>query len=72
LREQFDRALQARITDTRQHRSIPILCLCLDQLRKINETLGYRAGDLLLKTTANLNYKFLSMIGNAIIKIWFM
>lgn len=52
LREQFDRVLKLHSTNEQQDKSMPIFCLCLDRLTKINETFGYRAGNLLLKTTA--------------------
>ncbi|OKH23446.1 hypothetical protein NIES593_09445 [Hydrococcus rivularis NIES-593] len=39
--------------ETENERSLPILCLCLDRLTKIKATLGYRVGNLLLKTTAD-------------------
>ncbi|MBF2022209.1 MAG: EAL domain-containing protein [Hydrococcus sp. C42_A2020_068] len=53
LREQFHQALSQTSIETENEQLLPILCLCLDRLTKIKATLGYRVGNLLLKTTAD-------------------
>ena len=52
LREQFEQVLGRSDVEVDKKKTIPILCVCLDRLAKINETLGYRAGNLLLKAAA--------------------
>jgi diguanylate cyclase len=52
LREQFNLAIAQRITNGKHKQSLPILCICLDRLSKINKTLGYRTGNQLLKKAA--------------------
>jgi diguanylate cyclase (GGDEF)-like protein len=51
LREQFHRVLHKKDFNGRSQ-LLPIFCLCLDRLTKINVSLGYRIGDRLLNNAA--------------------